>query len=138
MLSTTSQHKEEKRWDLLARLTPRVAQVLSQALDNQVREEWQGITSEIDDWEQANKAFSVQLFQLLGKQIFGPTAFKTQCRAMEKSNIKIPKNDLRAGTHRMFQINRLLPHLGIYAEEYSLTKLNKIIVKSLPITAQVS
>jgi hypothetical protein len=54
------------------------------------------------------------------------------CRAMEKGDLEITKADLRAGTHRLLQINRLLPFLGIYAEEYSLIELNKIIVKSLP------
>ncbi len=101
-----------------------------------MREEWQDITSEIDDWEQANKVFFLQLLKQLGTQIFGPTAFKTQCRAMEQGDIEIPESDLRAGTHQMFQINRLLPFLGFYAEEYSLAELNKIIVKSLPIMAQ--
>ncbi len=115
----------------------KLAQVMAQVLDDQVREEWQTITSKLDDWEQSNmKAIFIQLLQRLGTQIFGPMAFKTQCRAMEKGNIKIPKSDLRAGTHRMFQINRLLPYLGIYGEEYLLTELNKIIVKSLPTMAQ--
>ena len=63
----------------------KLAQVLSRALDNQVREEWQAITSEIDDWEQANmKAVFLQLLQRLGTQVLGPAAFKMQCRAMEK------------------------------------------------------
>jgi hypothetical protein len=82
------------------------------------------------------KATFIQLLQRLGTQIFGPTTFKTQCRAMEKGDIKIPEGDLRAGTHQMFQINRFLPYLGIYGEEYLLTELNKIIVKSLPTMAQ--
>lgn len=69
-------------------------------------------------------------------QIFGPTAFKIQCRAMEKGDLKMPENDLHAGTHWLFQINCLLPYLGIYAEEYLLTKPNKIIVKSLPLKTQ--
>ena len=115
----------------------KLAQVMARALDDQVREEWQTITSEMNDWDQANmKAIFIQLLQRLGTQVFGPTAFKTQCRAMEKGDIKIPEGDLRAGTHRLFQINRLLPYLGIYGEEYSLTELNKIIVKSLPLMAQ--
>lgn len=51
-----------------------------------------------------------------------------------KGDIKISKTNLCAGTQ--FQINRLLPYLEIYAEEYLLTKLNKIIVKILPFMAQ--
>ncbi len=115
----------------------KLAQVLSRALDDQVREEWQAITSEINNWEQADmKTIFIQLLQQLGTQVFGPKAFKTQCRAMEKGDIKIPESDLRAGTHRLFQINRMLPYLGTYAEEYLLSELNKIIVKSLPMLAQ--
>ncbi len=82
------------------------------------------------------KAVFIQLLQQLGTQVFGPTAFKTHCRAMEKGDIKIPESDLRAGTHRLFQINRMLPYLGTYAKEYLLPELNKIIVESLPMLAQ--
>ncbi len=32
----------------------KLAQVMSRALDDQVREEWQAIISEVNDWEQAN------------------------------------------------------------------------------------
>ena len=97
----------------------KLAQVMARALDDLVREEWQTITSEMNDWDQANmKAIFIQLLQRLGTQVFGPTAFKTQCRAMEKGDIKIPEGDLRAGTHRLFQINCLLPYLGIYGEKY--------------------
>jgi hypothetical protein len=55
---------------------------------------------------------------------------------MEKGDLTIPKADFRAGTRRLFQINRLLPFLVIYGEEYLLIELNKIIVKSLSIMAQ--
>jgi hypothetical protein len=101
----------------------KLSQVMARTLDDQVREEWQTITSELNDWDQAEmKAIFIQLLQRLGTQVFGPTTFKTQCRAMEKGDIKLPEGDLRAGTHRLFQINRLLPYLGIYGEEYSLTR----------------
>ena len=115
----------------------KLAQTMSRALDDQVREEWQAITSEMEDWDQADmKAIFISLMQQLATQVFGPTAFKTQCRLMENGDIKIPENDLRAGTYRIFQINRLLPYLGIYATEYSTIELNKIIVKSLPAMAK--
>ncbi len=68
--------------------------------------------------------------------MFGSSAFKTQCRAMENGDIKIPESNLRTGTYRLFQINRLLQYLGIYATKYSIVELNKIIVKSLPATAR--
>ena len=115
----------------------KLAQTMARALDDQAREEWQTITSEIDNWEGDDmKAVFIQLLQRLGQQVFGPTAFKTQCRAMENGDMKIPEYELRSCTHRIFQINRLLPYLGIYAHTYSVGDLNKIIVKSLPATAQ--
>jgi hypothetical protein len=73
----------------------KLAQLMSRALDDQVREEWQAITSEVDDWDQADmKAIFISLLQRLATQVFGPTAFKTQCRTMENSDIKIPENNL--------------------------------------------
>ena len=107
----------------------KLAQTMSRALEDQVREEWQTIISEVDDWEQNNmKAVFTQLLQRLGQQVFGPTAFKTQCRAMENGDIKISESELRAGAYRMFQINQALPYLGIYAREYTVDELNKIIL----------
>ena len=115
----------------------KLTQMMARALDNQAREEWQQITSEMDDWQQEDmRRQFIRLLQRLAAQVFGPTAFKTQCRAMENGDIKIPENDLRTGTYRFFQINRLLPYLGIYATEYTIIELNKIIVKSLPATAR--
>ena len=77
--------------------------------------------------------FFIQQLQQLGMQIFVPMAFKMQCRAMDKGDIKIPNSDFRVGTHQLFKINCLLPLLGIWGEEYMLIELNKIIIKSLPV-----
>jgi hypothetical protein len=71
------------------------------------------------------------MLQTLGTKTFSPKAFKQQCKVMENSNIKIPKQSLCIGTYRLIQINQLMPFLGIYAQPYTMEELNKIIVKSL-------
>ena len=97
----------------------KLAQMMSQALEDQVREEWQSITSEVDNWEQDNmKAVFTQLLQRLGQQVFGPTAFTTQCLAIEHGDIKISESELRAGAYRMFQINRSLPYSRRAQQDY--------------------
>lgn len=119
-------------YDLWTDKTKRLAQTMSRALNDQVREEWQTIISQCADWEQANmKDIFIQYLRELATQVLGPKAFKNQSRAMEDGELRIPENDLRTGTYRLFQINRLLPYIGIYARSYTIEELNKIIVKSL-------
>ena len=62
-------------------------------------------------------------------QSFGPTAYKDQCKAMQKGKIKITENNLQKGTEWLFQINKLIIYLGIYTRKYSVEELNKIIEK---------
>ena len=81
-----------------------------------MREEWQTIISEVDDWEQDNMKAATKLLQWLGQQVFRPTAYKTQCRAMENGEIKILESELRAGAYRMTTLH----------------ENQHIIVKSLP------
>ncbi len=50
---------------------------------------------------------------------------------MESGIIKIPQNNLQSRTYQRIQINRLMPYLGIYAHQYTIKEMNKIIVKSL-------
>ena len=50
---------------------------------------------------------------------------------MEDGMLKIPENNLRVGTYRLIQINKMLPFLGLQAKSYDIGDLNKIIVKSL-------
>ena len=57
----------------------KLAQTMSRALEDQVREEWQTIISEVANWEQENMKAASRLEQ----QVFGPTAFKTQCQAQD-------------------------------------------------------
>lgn len=79
--------------------TKQLAQTMSQALNDQVREEWKAIISQCKNWEQEDmKAVFMMYLRQFVMQIFGPTAFKTQCRAMENGEIRIPENDLRTGT----------------------------------------
>ena len=111
----------------------KLAQTMSQALDGQVRDDWIEIFNDVDDWDNGNerKEF-IQLIKKLGSATFGPKAFKNQCKAMESGMLKIPENNLRVGTYRLIQINKMLPFLGLQAKSYDIGDLNKIIVKSLP------
>ena len=57
----------------------KLAQTMSRALEDQVREEWQTIITEVANWEQENMKAASRLEQ----QVFGPTTFKTQCQAQD-------------------------------------------------------
>jgi hypothetical protein len=111
----------------------KLAQTMSQALDGQVRDDWIKILNDVDDWDNGNKRKEfIQLIKKLGSATFGPKAFKNQCKAMESGMLKIPENNLRVGTYRLIQINKMLPFLGLQAKSYDIGDLNRIIVKSLP------
>ncbi len=93
----------------------KLAQTMLQALEGQVRDDWQEIMSERDKWdEDEQKQKFVQMLQTVGTKTFGP---------------KVPKQSLCIGTYWLIQINQLMPYLGIYAQPYSMEELNKIIVK---------
>jgi len=110
----------------------KLAQTMSRALDGQVRDDWIEIVNDVDDWENDNeKREFIRLLKKLGSEAFGPKAFKNQCKAMESGMLKIPENNLRVGTYRLIQINKMLPYLGLQAKSYDIGDLNKIIVKSL-------
>ena len=79
-----------KMWE--NEMSKKLAQTMSQALEGQVRDDWQEIMSERDKWdEDEQKQKFVQMLQTLGTKTFGPKASKQQCKVMENSNIKIPK-----------------------------------------------
>jgi hypothetical protein len=114
------------------RKSRKLAQMMSWALDGQVRDDWLEIINEQDNWDGDNmKEQFIRLLQNLGMKTFGPKAYKQQCKVMENGSIKISENNLWAGTHRLFQINWLIIYLSIYAHKYSIKEMNKIIVKSL-------
>ena len=72
------------------------------------------------------------MIQKLGTKTFGLKAYKQQCKALDQGQIKIPPGvTLQNGAQRFFQINKLLPFLGIYAQEYDIEGLNKVITASL-------
>jgi hypothetical protein len=110
----------------------KLAQTMSRALDGQVRDDWIEIINDVDNWENDNKKQEfIRLLKRLGSEAFGPKAFKNQCKAMESGMLKIPESNLRVGTYRLIQINKMLPYLGLQAKSYDIGDLNKIIVKSL-------
>jgi hypothetical protein len=114
----------------------KLAQTLSRALEGKARTDWLAIIND-HEWDDDSKQNFVRLLQRLGLKAFGPKAFKDQCKAMDKGKIRIPENNLRKGTERLFEINKLLTHLGIYAREYTIEEMNKVIVESLPPKAMV-
>jgi hypothetical protein len=114
----------------------KLAQTMSRALDGQVRDDWIEIVNDVDDWDNDNeKREFIRLLKQLGSATFSPKAFKNQCKAMENGILKIPESNLRVGTYRLIQINKMLPFLGLQAKSYDIGDLNKIIVKSLPLKA---
>ena len=114
--------------------TRKLCQVMARTLDRQAEEDWRELMEDLDDdWEEENqKGKFIRMLQGLGSATFGPKAFKEQCKFMKDGKIKIPETNLRAGTNRLIQINKLLPYLGIGAKSFSIQDLNEIIVKSLP------
>ena len=114
----------------------KLAQTLSRALEGKARTDWLAIINGYE-WDDDSKENFIRLLQRLGLKTFGPKAFKDQCKAMDKGKIRIPENNLRKGTERLFEINKLIPYLGIYAREYTVKEMNKVIVESLPPKAMV-
>ena len=111
----------------------KLAQTLNRALSGQVKDDWEEILEEVNDWNNVDKDGSVRMLQKLGTKTFGPKAYKQQCKALDQGQIKIPTGiTLRNGAQRFFQINKLLPYLGTYAHEYDIEGLNKVITASLP------
>ena len=111
----------------------KLAQSLNRALSGTVKDDWQEIIEGVNNWNAVDRAEFVRMLQNLGAKTFGPKAFKTQCKALDKGEIKIPSGvTLRNGAQRFFQINKLLPYLGIFAHEYDIEGLNKVITASLP------
>jgi hypothetical protein len=110
----------------------KLAQTMTRALDGQVRDDWLEIMSDQNDWDNNDeKVEFIGLLKQLRTKAFGPKAYKQQCNVTESSKIKIPYSNLRKGTERLVQINKLLPYLGIHAHKYTIEQLNKIITKSL-------
>ena len=114
----------------------KLAQTLSRALEGKARTDWLAIING-NEWDNESKENFIRLLQRLGLKTFGPKAYKDQCKAMDKGKIRIPENNLRKGTERLFEINKLIPYLGIYAREYTIEEMNKVIVESLPPKAMV-
>jgi hypothetical protein len=109
----------------------KLAQTMSRALDGQVRDDWIEIVNDVNDWDNNDeKREFIRLLKKLGSATFSPKALKNQCKAMESRMLKIPESNLRVGTYRLIQINKMLPFLGLKAKSY-IGDLNKIIVKSL-------
>ena len=77
----------------------KLAQMMSQALEGQVWDDWQEIMSDWDDWDtnEQKKKF-IGMLQESGSKTFGPKAFKQQCTTMEDGKIKIPEQSLCTGT----------------------------------------
>ncbi len=77
----------------------KLAQTMLQALEGQVRYDWQEIMSEQDNCDKdKQKQKFVQMLQTLGTKTFGPNAFIQLCKVMENGNIKIPEQSLCIGT----------------------------------------
>ena len=109
------------------------AQTLNRALSGQVKDDWEEILGDVNDWNDVDKDGFVRMLQKLGTKTFGPKAYKQQCKALDQGQIKIPTGiTLQNGAQRFFQINKLLPYLGTYAHEYDIEGLNKVITASLP------
>jgi len=106
---------------------------LNRALSGQVKDDWQEILEEVDDWNNVDKDEFIRMLKKLGTKTFRPKAYKAQCKALDAGEIKNPPGvSLRNGAQRLFQINKLIPYLGIYAHEYDIEGLNKVITASLP------
>ena len=111
----------------------KLGQLLNRALSSQVKDYWQELLEEVDNWNDVNKDEFIQLLKKLGMKTFGPNAYKAQCKALDAGKIKIPPGvSLQNGAQRFFQINKLIPYLGIYTHENDIEGLNKIITASLP------
>ncbi len=76
----------------------KLAQTMSRALDDQVRDDWIEIVNGVNDWDnnEEKKEF-IRLLKKLGSATFGPKAFKNQCKVMEDGMLKIPENYLELG-----------------------------------------
>jgi hypothetical protein len=72
----------------------KLAQTMSRALKGQVRDDLLEIIAD-HDWNDESKQNFIRLLQNLGTKTFGPTAFKDQCKAMQKGKIKIPENNVQ-------------------------------------------
>ena len=110
--------------------------MMLRVLEGQARDDWLEIIGK-HEWEDNSRDNFICLLQNLGLKSFSPKAFKDQCKSMDKGKIKIPENNMRKGTKRLFQINKLIVYLGIYAQKYTIKEMNKIFVKSLPPKAMV-
>ena len=111
----------------------KLGQLLNRALSSQVKDYWQELLEEVDNWNDVNKDEFIQLLKKLGMKTFGPNAYKAQCKALDAGKIKNPPGvSLRNGAQRFFQINKLITYLGIHAHEYNIEGLNKVITASLP------
>jgi hypothetical protein len=99
----------------------KLAQSLNRALSGQVKDEWEEILGDVNDWRNVDKDRFVRMLQRLGTKTFGPKAYKQQCKALDQGQIKIPPGvTLQNGAQRFFQINKLLPFLGISAHKYDI------------------
>jgi len=106
---------------------------LNRALSGQVKDDWQEILEEVDDWNNVDKDEFIRMLKKLGMKTFRPKAYKAQCKALDAGKIKIPPGvSLLNGVQWFFQINKLIPYLEIYAHEYDIEGLNKVITASLP------
>jgi hypothetical protein len=68
----------------------KLAQTLNRALSGQVKDDWEEILEDVNDWNDVDKDGFVRMLQKLGTKTFGPKAYKQQCKALDQGQIKIP------------------------------------------------